>query len=59
MIVVVLAAVTLLLAALIVARGVVPEFRRRSELPKYRFLASLGIPGEAVSQVPSMSKEKK
>jgi hypothetical protein len=36
--------VTLLLAAMIGLRYFSPAFRDRMELPKYRFLASLGQP---------------
>lgn len=34
---------TVILVILIVSRYVFPEFRRRSERPKYLFLANLGI----------------
>jgi cytochrome bd-type quinol oxidase subunit 2 len=49
MIAALVSAITLLLAALILSRRVFPEFRRRSELPKYRFLADLGIKREGKS----------
>ena len=51
-----IASVTILLLAMIVARRLSPEFRRRVEQPKYRFLANLGIitdsnsPGEEKCQ---------
>jgi hypothetical protein len=35
--------VTLLMGALVAARSVAPEFRRRSERPKYEFLERLGV----------------
>lgn len=34
---------TVILVVLIVSRYAFPEFRRRSERPKYLFLANLGI----------------
>lgn len=40
---------TLILLVLIICRRWSPEFRRRSELPKFQFLANLGIK----SQLPS------
>lgn len=36
-----IASVTILLLAMIVVRRLSPEFRRRVEQPKYRFLANL------------------
>ncbi len=41
MIEVLLGAVTALVFGLVLARRLSPEFHRRGELPKYRFLASL------------------
>ena len=37
------AIISVILVALIVARRVSPAFRRRSEFPKYQFLKNLGI----------------
>jgi hypothetical protein len=39
----ILGAATLILLALIVWRRSSPEFRRRSERPKFQFLANLGL----------------
>ena len=49
MIAAIVSAITLLLLTLILSRRVFPEFRRRSELPKYQFLANLGIKREGKS----------
>ena len=49
MIAAIVSAITLLLLTLILSRRVFPEFRRRSELPKYQFLANLGIEREGKS----------
>lgn len=49
MIAAVISAITLLLLVLILSRRLFPEFRRRSELPKYRFLDNLGIKREGKS----------
>lgn len=43
MIAILLITATALLGAMILSRRLSPEFRRRSELPKYQFLESLGI----------------
>lgn len=40
------AIVTVILIAVIVARRISPQFRQRSELPKHLFLANLGIPDD-------------
>lgn len=39
----ILGAATLILLVLIVCRRSSPEFRRRSERPKFQFLANLGL----------------
>ncbi len=44
MIAILLGTATLLLLTLVLSRRLFPEFRRRSELPKYQFLETLGIP---------------
>ena len=49
MIAAIVSAITLLLLTLILSRRLFPEFRRRSELPKYQFLANLGIRREGKS----------
>lgn len=49
MIAAIVSAITLLLLTLILSRRLFPEFRRRSELPKYQFLANLGIKREGKS----------
>jgi hypothetical protein len=54
MIAILVTLMTALLVGLIVLRRVSPEFRRRAEAPKYRFLANLGV---ATRQPDSDSKE--
>ncbi len=49
----ILGAATLILLILIICRRCSPEFRRRSEQPKFQFLANLGIG----SQTPSHSEQ--
>ncbi|MBS1855359.1 MAG: hypothetical protein JST11_08340 [Acidobacteria bacterium] len=46
MIEILLGAVTALMLALILARRLSPEFKRRGELPKYQFLETLTDPVE-------------
>ncbi len=58
MIAAVIALVTLLLAVLVAGRSVAPEFRRRSERPKYRFLERLGIAGAEARSQEQGAKEK-
>ncbi len=58
MIAAVIGVVTLLLAVLVVGRSVAPEFRRRSERPKYEFLERLGIVGEEARSKKPGAKEK-
>lgn len=50
----ILGSATLILLVLIICRRCSPEFRRRSEQPKFQFLANLGIK----SQVPSDVEKK-
>jgi hypothetical protein len=50
----ILGSATLILLVLIIYRRCSPEFRRRSEQPKFQFLANLGIE----SQLPSDLKEE-
>lgn len=54
-------AATVILVALILWRGRSPEFRRKSELPKFQFLANLGLrssakPDEKSPDAPSTQK---
>jgi hypothetical protein len=51
MIAVVIGMATLLLAVLVVGRSVAPEFRRRSERPKYEFLERLGVKAEGEKEM--------
>lgn len=50
----ILGSATLILLILIICRRCSPEFRRRSEQPKFQFLANLGIK----SQVPSRAEKE-
>ena len=50
MIAVLVGTITALLLVLIFARHFSPEFRRRAEAPKYRFLATLGVPSSSNHQ---------
>ncbi|MFP5210961.1 MAG: hypothetical protein ACLGRW_16905 [Acidobacteriota bacterium] len=50
----ILGSATLILLALIICRRCSPEFRRRSEQPKFQFLANLGIE----SQMPSGTEKE-
>lgn len=43
------AIVTVILIAIIIARRVSPQFRQRSELPKHLFLTNLGIKQDSPS----------
>lgn len=45
----ILGAATLILLVLIVCRRTSPEFRRRSERPKFEFLKNLGLDSEKTS----------
>ncbi len=57
MIAAVVALTTLLVAGLILSRRLFPEFRRRGEQPKYRFLASLGIDSHPAPPDPTKTEE--
>ena len=52
MIAIQLVAATALLVGLILWRRFSPEFRRRSEQPKYQFLETLGIHKEKNEHIP-------
>jgi hypothetical protein len=43
-------AVTLILVVLIIGRRSSKDFRRKSEEPKYQFLANIGVDAEEVEQ---------
>ena len=49
---------TVILLILIVSRYAFPEFRRRSERPKYLFLANLGIRSNRAPK-PEKKKDRK